>query len=99
MTRAFIARAAKAGLAKIGEPSLLRGADCGHVHIARGVTEFAGVFDNPDDNPVVRYDVATISIDFDPRVGDTLEHPDGTYVLDKLIVDNRYTRAFVVVPA
>lgn len=99
MALGYMARAARAGLAKHGEPSLLRGVDCGRVPLIRQTTEYAGIGDTANDNPMVRYDVAVIDVQFAPVVGDVLEHPDGTFKLDSLLVDNGYTIAFTVVPA
>ena len=98
MALGYIARALARGLAKLGEPSLLDGLDCGNVNLQRDVIEYAGIGDTAHDNPVVRYDVASIGVEFDPRVGQALQHPDGTFRLDKLVQDNRYTRKFIVVP-
>jgi hypothetical protein len=98
MALGYIARALARGLAKLGEPSLLDGEPCGNVNLQRDVVNFAGIGDTADDNPVVRYDVAAISAEFNPRVGQALQHPDGTFRLDKLVQDNRYTRHFIVVP-
>lgn len=97
MALAYVARAMQRGLAILGEASLLDGVDCGHVNLQRGVLLFAGIGDTADDNPVVRYDTATISCDYSPRVGQALVHPDGTFRLDRLVSDSRYTRRFVVV--
>ena len=97
MTLAYVGRAMLRGLAKFGEPSTLAGSDCGRVAIERNVTVFAGIGDTAEDNPVVRYTVATISSEFSPRVGQTLVHPDGTFTLDRLVDDNGAVRRFIVV--
>lgn len=97
MALGYIARALAKGLAKLGEPSLLDGLDCGRVNLQRDVDIFAGIGDTANDNPVVRYDTATIDAQFDPRVGQALQHPDGTFRLDRLVQDNRYCRQFIVV--
>lgn len=34
-----------------------------------------------------------------PRVSQTVVHPDGTFVLDRQIADNRFVRRFIAVPA
>ena len=98
MALGYIARALAKGLAKLGEPSLLGGVDCGNVNLQRDVIEYAGIGDTANDNPVVRQDVVSIEVQFNPQVGQVLVHPDGTFKLDRLIRDNRYTRQFVVVP-
>lgn len=97
--RPEIGFALRRGLKLKGEPALLRGAPAGHVHIARDVNVFAGIGDVADDNPVVRFAIATFSSEFTPRAGDLLEHPDGDYKLDRLYANNGYTTAFIVVPA
>ncbi|GEM_PF-2235111 len=97
MALGYIARALAKGLAKLGEPSLLDGLDCGNVNLQRDVIEYAGIGDTAHDNPVVRQDMVTIGREFEPRVGQALQHPDGTFRLDRLVQDNRYTRQFIVV--
>jgi len=97
MALGIFARAAAAGLAKLGEPSLLQGVDCGNVNIERNVELFAGIFDNPDDNAVVRRDVATFLAQYAPRVGQILTHPDGRFRLDRKFDATGYTVKFVVV--
>lgn len=97
MALGYIARALNKGLAKLGEPSLLDGLPCGNVNLQRDVVDFAGIGDTANDNPVVRADVVAIDAAYDPRVGQALQHPDGTYRLDKMVGDNRYTRQFIVV--
>jgi hypothetical protein len=94
----YQARAMQRGLAKLGEASLLDGVNCGHVNLQRDVLVYAGIGDNADDNPVVRYDMAALSVDCNPRVGQRLVHPDGDYRLDRLVDDNRFVRRFIVVP-
>lgn len=78
---------------------MLDGVDCGSVNLQRDTILFAGIGDDANDNPVVRYDLAAISTEHDPRVGQTLTHPDGAFVLDRLVDDNRFVRRFILVPA
>lgn len=99
MALAYQGRAVLRGLAKLGEPSTLAGVDCGKVALERNVIVYAGIGDTADDNPVVRYIVATIDRTADPRVGQALVHPDGAFVLDRLVEDNGFTRRYIVVPA
>lgn len=99
MALGYQARAVKRGLAKLGEASLLDGVDCGPVNLQRDVLVYAGIGDTADDNPVVRYDMAVIDTDYNPRVGQRLSHPDGEYRLDRLVEDNRFARRFIIVPA
>lgn len=98
MTLGYMARAVRAGLAKHGEPALLRGVSCGNAPLIRQADIYAGIGDTADDNPVVRFDITTIDVQYNPAVGDTFDHPDGDFKLDRLVVDNGYTRTFIVVP-
>lgn len=97
MANSVLKRALSRGLARLGEPSLLNGADCGNVHLARDVDLFAGDMDQSNDNHMVRADVATIEASYSPKTGDLLEHPDGEFRLMRLVKDNGYTRAFIVI--
>lgn len=99
MTLAIFARAAAAGLAKLGEACSLDGIDCGRVNIERAVDLFVGDPDNGNDSSIAQADVATILSTYAPRVGQTLVHPDGTYKLMRLALDNGYSRAYVIVAA
>jgi hypothetical protein len=96
---AFQARAMRAGLSKVGEPSLLGGISCGNVVIERGVVLETGAPGAAGDNYVGRYDTALIDVAYNPVVGAALAHPDGNYTLDRLVGDNGVTRSFIVVPA
>ena len=91
-------RAVQRGLAILGEPSSLDGTPCGSVHIARNVDLYAGIMDNANDNHVVRADVASIEVQYAPRVGQTLVHPlHGTFRLSRLADDDGHKRRFIVV--
>ena len=46
---------------------------------------------------VVERDVATIDIEFNPKVGDTLTGPNGSFKLDALFSDNGYSRRFILI--
>jgi hypothetical protein len=41
----------------------------------------------------------TTPLTYNPRVGQTLVHPDGTFRLDRLFEDNGIVRRFISVPA
>jgi hypothetical protein len=99
MALAYQGRAMLRGLAKLGEPSLLAGSDCGSVAIQRNVDLFASIGDTADDNPVVRYTMAVIDNSYSPKVGQLLAHPDGSFVLDRLHEDNGFISKFIVVGA
>lgn len=96
MNTGIFARAAAAGLAKLGGASLLQGAACGNVNLEYGVELFAGSLGTANDNHVVRRDVATILKSYGPKVGQTLVHPDGTFLLERLLNDDGTVRRFVV---
>lgn len=87
----------QAGLAKVGEPSLLRGLPCGKVNVQYGVQIVTGNRSTEDDNFVGVFTVATIDRQYAPATGDLLEHPDGSFVLDRLHHDNGAAMQFIVV--
>jgi hypothetical protein len=105
MALGYQARAMLRGLAKLGEPSLLAGLDCGNVALERNVdvaqdTEARNGLGNVRENHVtVTRTVAHIGTQYAPRVGQTLTHPDGAFVLDRLLEDNGVVRRFVVAAA
>lgn len=79
-------------LSVLGEDSLLRGAVPCRVNIENGVQVVGN-----DESLVVEKDVATFDIALDPKVGDTLVHPNGSYKLDALFSDNGYSRRFILI--
>lgn len=99
MALGYQARALRKGLAKLGEPSFLDGVDVGKVVLARNVEVFAGIGDTANDNPTVHRLVVAIDVAYAPRVGQTIAHPDGNFVLDALLEDNGVVRQFVVAVA
>lgn len=91
-------RAVQKGLAVLGQPSLLQGTACGNVNIARNVEVYAASLDQANDNHVVRADVASIEVQFTPKVGQVLEHTlHGRFKLTRLVDDDGHKRRFVVV--
>lgn len=84
-------QASAAVLSVLGEDSLLRGTVSCKVNIEHGV-QLAGL----DENMVVDRDVATIEKIHNPKVGDALTHPDGSYILDAKIEDKEAYARFVV---
>lgn len=91
-------RAFDKGLAILGEPSLLDGVPCGHAEVRRDVQMFAGLFDQANDNHVVRADTASIKAVHNPRVDQVLTHPSqGRYRLTRLLVDDGVERRFIAV--
>lgn len=87
----IFSKATKAALSALGEGSLLRGTVSCKVNIEHGV-QLTGL----DDSVVVNRSVATIGAEHNPRVGDTLTHPDGTFKLDVLLDDRGPFRRFVL---
>lgn len=79
-------------LAVMGEDSLLRGTAPCLANIEHGV-QVIGI----DETTVVERSVATIGIEHNPKVGDTLVHPDGSYKLDAVFNDNGANRRFIVI--
>ena len=64
---------------------LLRGADrtpC------RANVEFDVVMDGPYNDAMVQYDLVTVHPSVGARLGDIVEHPDGTYRLEKVVANN-----------
>ena len=84
-------QATKVALSALGEGSLLRGTVSCNVNIEHGV-QLTGY----DDNVVVTRSVATIDGEHNPKVGDTLIHPDGNFKLDVLLEDKGSFRRFML---
>ena len=104
MPKGYQARALLRGLVKFGEPSVLAGLACGHVSIQRNVAIERSVepypgFSNARENvTIARHTVAGIDRSFNPRSGQVLVHPDGAFLLDRLIEDNGIVSRFIVTP-
>lgn len=84
-------QAAKGLLLALGEQSLLRGTVACRVNVEHGV-EVVG----DDTDVVVLRSVATIESTYNPKVGDTLSHPDGEYQLDAIFANSGATMRFVL---
>lgn len=82
----------KVVLALLGEDSLLRGTVPCRVNIEHGVQVIGN-----DENMVVEKAIATIATEHNPKVGDTLVHPDGAYKLDAQFSDNGTSRRFILI--
>jgi hypothetical protein len=93
----LFARATKSALSLLGESALLRGSEACQVNIERGV-QLEGLESDTarEQYAVVHRDVATIDSGYNPKVGDTLAHPDGNFVLDVLLEDRGAFRRFVL---
>jgi hypothetical protein len=91
-------QAAKDALAHLGESALLRGNVPCRVNIESGV-QLEGFDFNPTQERYVTLsrDIATIEAVHNPKVGDTLKHPDGDFKLDVLLVDTGSLKRFVIV--
>lgn len=96
MALGYKARAMQRGLDHHGEASTLQGLDVGKVALARHVQLAPGLADRAEDNHVAYADVATIARVHEPRVGQTLVHPDGTFRLSRRLGDNGFNVRFVV---
>lgn len=94
-------RAAKRVLARMGEDSFLRGDVPCKVRLERDV-QFQGYEAdrgvNHGDFTALK-DTAVIENIHTPRIGDTLTHPDGEFVLDAKVDTNGSTTRFIVRPA
>ncbi len=87
-------RASQSILAVLGKDAFLRGEPTPYkVNIEHGVDVVN------DDQLISQRDVATIPLAAAPRIGDTLSHPDGEYVLDNLYQDNGVNKRYVLRPA
>lgn len=84
-------QATESALSLLGEGAFLRGTERCKVNIEHGV-QLAGL----DDNMTTDRDVATIDVKMRPKVGDTLKHPDGDFVLDALLEDKGVFKRFII---
>ncbi len=104
------ARMADSLLAAIGEDSTLTGGPdstigvdlpC-RVNVEHGVQMTGAIprsgvnYVGYDDDMVVEKSVATFLKSVGAAAGDTLVHPDGTFVLDAILSDTGYTRRFIL---
>lgn len=83
-------RMTKSVLTLLGEDAFLRGTVPCKVNIEHSV-QVTG-----DDGLVYERDIATIDNEHGAKVGDTLTHPDGNYVLDRRFQDNGYSTRFIL---
>lgn len=93
MSRAIFQRMSGTVLALLGEDSTLRGTVACRVNIEHGV-QVTG----DDGLMVLERSVATIGAEHDPKVGDTITHPDGTYKLDVQMGNNGFNKRFILLP-
>jgi hypothetical protein len=90
--RAELARMTRHVLSALGQDATLRGSVACRVNIEHGV-QIVGT----DDNVTASRSIATIASSVEPREGDTLTHPDGTFRLDSLFADNGYTKRYLLI--
>lgn len=94
----LFAQAADDALDMIGEGAVLRGQVSCQVNIEHGVQLEGFDFDVSQERYVtLPRSIATIASRHNPRVGDTLTHPEGNFVLDVLVTDAGAIKRFVVV--
>lgn len=79
-------------LSRLGQDAFLQGTPC-RIAIEHG-TEIGGY----QGDVVMRKSVATLSNQMMPAAGMTVEHPDGDYKLDALIMNNGYNSRYTLVP-
>ena len=99
MSLGYQARASKRVLAAFGQDALLRGVPAGKIAIQRDLANAPGRLDDAMDNHVVSFTVAIIDSDYNPKTGDVVVHPSGSWRLDRRVEDTGYVQHFVVVPA
>lgn len=78
-------------LSLLGEGAVLRGTVPCQVNIEHGV-QVTGF----DDDMVALKSIATLDKIHNPKVNDTLTHPDGNYVLDAILVDAQTFTRFIL---
>ena len=80
-------------LAVLGENALLRGTLACRVNIEHGV-QVTG----EDGMTVLERSIATIPSSVNPKVGDALMHPEGTYRLEVQTANNGHSKRFILLP-
>lgn len=93
MAIAAFQRMTSAVLAILGEDALLRGTVACRVNIEHGV-QVTG----EDGMTVLERSIATIASSSDPKVGDALMHPEGSYRLDVQTGNNGHSKRFILLP-
>ena len=93
MAIAAFSRMTATVLAILGEEALLRGTVACRVNIEHGV-QVTG----EDGMTVLERSVATLPSSADPKVGDALMHPEGSYRLDVQTANNGHSKRFILLP-
>lgn len=91
MSLSAFQRMSQTVLSLMGEDSVLRGYEPCKVNVEKGVQV------NIDD-VIYERDVATISNDLNPVIGDSLDHPFGAYTLDRKLQNNGFNTRFILMP-
>lgn len=81
-------------LAIFGEDSLLRGTVPCRINMEHGV-QMMGMDAQKDDPVVITRSIATIAKSHNPKVRDTISHPDGEFRLDSIHQDNGVNIRFI----
>jgi hypothetical protein len=92
MSKAIFQRMSNTVLALMGEDCTLRGNVACRANIEHGV-QVTG----EDGLMVLERSVATIGFEHNPKVGDTLTHPDGAYRLDVQMRSNGFNKRFILI--
>lgn len=84
-------RASQSILAVLGKDAFLRGEPTPYkVNIEHGVDTVN------DDQMIAQRDVGTFPLAANPKIGDIVVHPDGTYQIDNLYQDNGVNKRYVL---
>lgn len=90
MSLSAFQRMSQGVLTLLGEDSTLRGTVPCKVNVEKGVQVSI-------DDVIYERDVATISNDLNPVVGDSLDHPFGQYNLDRKLQNTGYNTRFILI--
>lgn len=94
MSTGAFERLAKSILSRLGQDAFLVSGT--KTTPCRANVEHGVQIDGAYDDAVFLRDVVTLDSKLGAVVGDTLQHPSGTYKLDGLLLDNGYTTRFTV---
>lgn len=94
MTLDIFKRMTNGVLALLGEDSFLRLNEPCKVAVEHGVETFG--LDTQGNEVIYLRSVASIDKELDPKVGDTLTHPDGEYVLDVIHANDGLSVDFIL---
>lgn len=83
-------RMSRSVLTLLGQDAVLRGSEPCKVNVEKGVQVSI-------DDMIYERDVATISNDLNPVVGDSLDHPFGQYTLDRKLQSTGFNTRFILI--